>query len=303
MFWKILGQDPRKIQRISARLIDYLLFFVLVGIFISFLPYFIDAYIYYLLALAIPFLWLPLEALLTSFIGTTPGKALFGITLRDSMGCKLSFLSALKRSTFIGKRPGLLRVIPLSFKRRLSGLFVGVGCILVSFFGNALANWSIGVDDKIGATGWVQYDSEDLGFSVQFPNDPEQTAKKFEIPNAKKPLNYHELTSREGRHLSYSVSHIELPHKWKLAGSTTLLKGALDAIVKYSPDTELVDKKFTTHQNYRALDFTLKQEGGTVKGRIIIVGTTLYKLTISHPSTANVDLLNNPFIDSFDLTS
>ena len=134
MFWKILGQDPRKIQRISARLIDYLLFFVLVGIFISFLPYFIDAYIYYLLALAIPFLWLPLEALLTSFIGTTPGKALFGITLRDSMGCKLSFLSALKRSTFIGKRPGLLRVIPLSFKRRLSGLFVGVGCILVSFF-------------------------------------------------------------------------------------------------------------------------------------------------------------------------
>jgi uncharacterized RDD family membrane protein YckC len=42
--------------------------------------------------------WAPLEALLLSSMGTTPGKALFGVVVRTADGRKLDFHAAMRRS-------------------------------------------------------------------------------------------------------------------------------------------------------------------------------------------------------------
>ena len=47
------------------------------------------------------FLWVPVEALLLSTWGTTPGKWLLRTTLRDSTGNKLKFSVALNRSLYV----------------------------------------------------------------------------------------------------------------------------------------------------------------------------------------------------------
>jgi uncharacterized RDD family membrane protein YckC len=48
--------------------------------------------------LAIPFVWIFIEALLLSTCGTTPGKWLFNTWVADSMGNRLSFSNALSRA-------------------------------------------------------------------------------------------------------------------------------------------------------------------------------------------------------------
>ena len=47
------------------------------------------------------FLWVPVEALLLSTWGTTPGKWLLRTTVRDSTGNKLKFSTALSRSLYV----------------------------------------------------------------------------------------------------------------------------------------------------------------------------------------------------------
>jgi len=74
------------------------------------------------LGLAIPFVWLFLEALLLSTWGTTPGKWLFKTWVADAMGNRLSFMDALSRSFsvwFMGLGFGLPIVSPTS---RIRGL-------------------------------------------------------------------------------------------------------------------------------------------------------------------------------------
>lgn len=295
------GKDPMKINRLTARLVDYLLFFLICGVASLFLPFLLETYFYYLFALAVPLLWIPIEALCISQFKTTPGKALFGITIHDFLGAKLTYLKALRRSAFIPTRPGVIRQVSVSLKRRLSGLVIALACIGLSLFGNALTRWSVGLDQGMNADGWVQYYSEDAGFSVQFPTDPKEESKRLEIPSANKVLDYQELTSKQNKNIHYSVSYMDFPKKWKWAGNGTLLKGALDAIVKHLPNTALKSRTFSTHQNQRSIDFILNQGDTEVKGRLIIVGTKLYKLTISYPASVAGAVEDSPFFSSFDL--
>ncbi len=303
VFWMFHGKDPLTINRIAAQLIDYLLFFLMVGVASLFLPFMMETPYTYLFALAVPVIWIPIEALLVSTFKTTPGKALFGITIHDLMGQRLSFGKALLRAAWIRPKEGVIRQVSLSLKRRFAGLCIGIACILASFFGTALTRWSMGWDQGITTEGWVQYESEEAGFTVQFPNDPKEESKQLPIPSGNRVLNYQEVSSQQNRKIHYSVSHMNFPSKWKWAGASTLLKGAIDAIVKHSPNTQLVGRQFSYHQGHRAMDFRLKQGENEVRGRLIIVGTKLYKLTVTYPASYEPSMGDNPFIPSFDLQS
>ena len=86
-------------RRCYARVIDYYLFFLLLGIFLpaSVVEGFISEH-EFVSALVIIFLWVFVESLLLSTWGTTPGKFLFNITLQSEGGEKITFMRGLKRS-------------------------------------------------------------------------------------------------------------------------------------------------------------------------------------------------------------
>ena len=97
---------PRRIQpwvRFSARLFDTIIFLLSASIF--FLLIFPDAdelislreYSLFRFALFMPYLILA-ESVFLSTWGTTPGKWFFNVTVRNSIGKKLSFANALDRS-------------------------------------------------------------------------------------------------------------------------------------------------------------------------------------------------------------
>lgn len=287
--------------RALARFCDYCLCFLGLGTITLFLPYFYGPFFYYYLAAAVPFLWVPLEAFFLAKWSTTPGKALFGISVWGDSG-ELSFKSALKRAFFIPKRPGKVYQKKISWKRKLFGFVASSAFVLAAIYGHVLTLWSVGLEKGISPDGWVQYSSSDVGFKISFPSDPEQESKELVIPNSGKILNYQEFTSEESGKVSYKLNHMELPRKWRLAGDTTLLKGVLDAMLKHIPGTELLEKNFTMHQGHRALDFRMKHDENEVKGRILIVSGVLYKLTIDYPPKMAAEMQENPFINSFEIT-
>lgn len=289
--------------RALARFCDYCLFFLALSTITLFLPLFYGPFFYYYLALAVPLLWAPLEAFLISKWTTTPGKTLFGLSVRDALGFKLPYSLSLRRAFFLPGRPGTVLQRRTSWIRKLFAIATSTAFMLSAVYGNVLTLWSVGLNKGISPSEWIQYTSDHAGFKVSFPTNPEGSYKELVIPNSGKVLSYEELTSAENDKVHYSVSHMELPRKWRFAGNTTLLKGVLDVIVKYTEGVELLEKDFKKYAGYRVLDFRMKQGlDEEVKGRLIIVGPTLYKLSIAYPSAQADKMQDSAFLDSFEVS-
>jgi hypothetical protein len=287
-----------------AKLTDYCLFYCLLAFTISCLPYFLSLYFYLGLILTIPVLWVPIEALLVSRYATTPGLALFRAKVHTEIGGHLTYGEAFRRALSIKKRSGVVFQKGMSFKRKLIAFIISAATIFAAIFGKPLTYYTMGLDTKIrNSEGWVQYYSMTRGFTVNFPDQPQEEVKQLEIPDSGKVLDYQEVSIQPKKDVLYSVSYMELPSKWRWAGSNTLLKGALDLYVKYNPIvSEVLNREIFLYQNHRALDFHLKQGDNEVQGRFVLVDNTLYKLTVVYPSSLREDVKEGqPFLDSFDL--
>lgn len=288
--------------RALARFCDYSLFFLALGLVTLFLPYFYGAFFYYTLAAVVPFLWVPVEALLVSKWASTPGKLLFGLSVLDAGGAHLTYREALRWSLFLPRNKGVVRQKSVSWKRKLCAFLTSSAFVLGAIYGNGLSQWSVGLEKGISPEGWVEYSCHDTGFKVSFPTDPESESKELVIPDSGKVLNYKEITSGENEKVTYSVTHLHLPRKWRLAADTTLLKGVLEQIVLHSSKAELVEKEFKMLGNHRVLDYRMKEGKEFTKGRLIIVSGTLYRLTIIYPSSHEKEIEQSPFLDSFEVS-
>jgi uncharacterized RDD family membrane protein YckC len=289
--------------RALARFCDYCLFFLILSAITLFLPLFYGPFFYYYLALVTPLLWVPIEAFLVSKWGTTPGKALWGLSIRDTFGFKLPFSISLWRSLFLPGRPGTILQKSTSWKRKLCAIVTSIAFVLAGTYGNVLTLWSVGLNKGISPNDWIQYSSEYAGFKISFPTDPEETYKELVIPDSGRVLPYEEVTSNQNDKIHYSVSHMTLPRKWRLASDNTLLKGVLDVMVKHTEGAEIIEKEFKKFGGHRVLDFRMKQGSDEeVKGRLLIVGKILYKLSIVYPPKQADKMHQNPFLDSFEIS-
>jgi len=89
------------LSRVCARLIDYcLLYFAIIFISIDFFPALFQSLFIHIVTLAlIPLLWVPFEILFLIGVSTTPGKALFGMSVVGIEGKRLGFFNAFRRAT------------------------------------------------------------------------------------------------------------------------------------------------------------------------------------------------------------
>lgn len=289
--------------RMLSRICDYCLFYLVIGGIALSLPYFYMPFFYCSLAVATPLLWVPLEALFLSKWGATPGKFLFGLSVSQAEGFKLSYKEALGWALHLPSRRGILRQRFVSFKRKLFAVIASGIIGFSALYGNALALWSSGLDERQGVVGWVQYASDQAGFKISFPKDPEELSQELIIPDGQ-PLPYEEVKSQASRKVAYSVSYIDLPKKWRIASNTTLLKGVLDLLVKHSPDAKLIEKEFGVHGKYRVLDYRMMQGKEEIQGRLIITGSaTLYKITVTYPEDQADNQKIFAFLDSFEVVN
>ncbi len=125
-----------------ARFCDYSVLFLILGAVTLFLPYFYGPFFYYFLAAIVPFLFAPLEGLLMSKWGTTPGKALFGL----SVDLPVSYSEALCFSLFIPAKKAVMKQRPLSWRRKFYGFLISAAFVIAAVYGNVLALWTVGLE-------------------------------------------------------------------------------------------------------------------------------------------------------------
>lgn len=93
--------------RLFARLFDYCFFYLVVIISLSCTPFFIEDFFeigVIALLFLMPCLWIPFEAVLIKTFGTTPGKKLFGIKIKNENDANLSLKKSFKRSLMVWMR-------------------------------------------------------------------------------------------------------------------------------------------------------------------------------------------------------
>ncbi len=284
-------------RRLGARLTDWALFFGFLSVVL--IPV-ANPMLQLGLSLAAPAFWVIPEAFFLKAFRRTFGMLLFGLEFEAK---NLTFFKALKHALFLSaSHPMLIKKIG-----RFRWLTVSTICIASIFFALyafSVNDFTVQLQKRIFTTGWIQYSHADQKFTVTFPKDPFFESKQLEIPNSDKVLVYEELRSVHGKGITYTVSYMELPRKWLWAGASTLLKGALELLVKTAEDKPiLLEKLQTSHQGYSALDFHLLHKGQETKGRLILTGKILYKLTVTYPPDKVEFLQDQSFFDSFILHS
>lgn len=290
---------PSKFIRFSARLVDYSLFYGL-GVIISLLSAF-DAYelFYVIFALFIPIFFVPIEALLLSTWGTTVGKYFFKMRVEED-GKKLSFGQAFKRALFLGNRPGTLVQLEMNSKKKAFSVLALIVLMCASAVGTMFKDFTFNFETVERNHAWVHHYAEEAGFEVDFPHEPELDSKK--VQHSRGSIQYKEY-SAEKNNVFYSVSYMDFPSKWKWFGTKTLLKKAVDLIVDNTKDAKLQNKKLSSHKGHNAIDFSYMQGEMEVKGKLVLQGNRLFKLTVAYPATLTPQLSEDQFLQSFDLAS
>ncbi len=299
MFW--LDAKPSIWTRFLARGIDYCLFYLVFSLCSMIFPYYIEDLYYFGFASFIPVFWAPLEAFFISKTKTTLGKYLFGIRVETHLAGKLPFWISLKRAFFLGTRPGILRQKKVAKSRYLMGFALFCALLGGSYFEKEITIASTGFEKYKTVEGWKEYTPSDGKFTVIFPHDPSHEIGILPVPSQNKNLNYEEFKSFQTKKVYYSVSYIELPKKWKMAGSNRLLLGAVEMIADHTPGAKVLSRGLTKHKNLRALDFHMAQGEEETQGRLILVGTTLFRLTAVYPSALAHQLQHQEFINSFEV--
>jgi hypothetical protein len=150
---------------------------------------------------------------------------------------------------------------------------------------------------------WIAYSSSDQRFQVQFPKFPIHESKQIEIPNANQSIDYKEMRA-ETSQIAYSVSYIDFPKKWRLVGSNTLLKKSLAVLIEHeTAGQQLLEQTPTRHNGLPALDYLVKRGEEQIQGRLIVSGTTLYRLTTTYLPTLASDIQHTQFVESFQLNA
>ncbi len=317
--------------RFLARSFDYILFYIVSSFTLLKIFPFLDDLTYLYMLISVPLGFVPIETLFLKFLGTTPGKALLGIHIRNKAKKKLSLSVAFKRSLFVwikGSAFGipLLNIVSiiLFFKRmRKKGRaswdpedqidvymksesmlpsFISLFVITALIASMMLQNDQMlfGPYSKKDKGGWVAYHPEKEPFSISFPGEPEHITKEIPIPN-KDPLPYIEYQYKGENDVIYSVSYTTFPSELLKWSSGLVLRGTLKILAKNLPNTKIANRCGNRHEKLPALDFRFNQGTRETSGRLILQDNRLYKVEVSYPREHKEEVLNDllPFIYSF----
>jgi len=312
----------KPLTRFLARIIDYSLFYSLLVLPLFFASLFDHDLTHILAIVAIPLLWVPLEALLLSLFGTTPGKAIFGIQVRNQQGQKLSIKHSLKRAFLVWLK-GLGLNLPLAnlfcgfrsfqaikkegrtsvdislgaqiYHKKQGRFRTAIGGFIVALFSlffvgeyevrETFTSFEQTLAKAPENLSWKNYHDPEGAYSIQFPGAPEAEATELAIPKSKEKLPFHAIKYQlEKEGIEYSLNYTVLPNSWLKWKPSLLLRGALKVLTSHLSQGKILKKTTESHHKYPALGYSLQKKNNLkCSGRLILVGNVLYKVDMTYP--------------------
>jgi hypothetical protein len=239
-----------------------------------------------------PLMMVVFGTLTARYFKTTFGFMLMRIKMQPPVSWKEAFIAALPWT-----RPsGLSLKDKIPLWRYATAFLIGCTSLFLQFNDPV---YGFSSKTSIANSSWVQYTHDEKGFSVYFPDEPQEASKPL-TPSGETGLNYTEMSSKEKKR-TYSLSYLKMPKKWGLAGENTILKVSLDLIVKNTQDAEIISREMTNYQGHKAIDYTLKVADKEVSGRLLIHNNVLYKLNVEYPNGSSSKVAKDEFLGSFSI--
>ncbi len=267
-----------------------------------------------------PLLQIPIETLMMTCFGTTPGKILLGIKLcttqQSTTPLSLFFKRSIKKALFTYSMliPGLnifflyrfvnkrqhhdwnLRLgirekysqTHLPFRFTVSAMTLIY--VLQIFHTKNHAEQIISFPQEFSQIDqkdkWKHFSPTGNAFELDFPYHlPTFAFQEFPIPKSQDKLPYFEYKTNIDQEVAsyYSISSTALPAAWTKYGPKLLLKGAIKILVENLPGAKIVQSTVHGANGYPVLDYKLRQNGNDVIGRLYLIGNELYRLEASFP--------------------
>lgn len=271
----------------AASLVDYAFWLLILTVIDNNTSLYIPSVLRVFLA---PIMTVGLGMGLIYFFGQTLGHHLLGLKVKKPVDLRKAFFSTLPQFF-----PSTLEVEKdISFWRYIICLVIGISSIGVQFNDPV---YGFSAQSRIENSSWIQYTHDKQGFSVYFPEQPEEENKPL-IPNGESNLTITEMSASQKKG-TYAVSYLKMPKKWTIAGEKTILKVATDLIVKHTPGAELVSKEIGEYQGFKVVNYVYKVDNKEVTGRLLIHHQTLYKLAVEYPEGTNITENIKSFFSSF----
>jgi hypothetical protein len=295
---------PSKMLRFCAKLIDYMLIYLLGELSVLFLSSDLEPLCYLAGVILLPIISIPYETLSLYAFETTLGRAVFGQTIHEEQKEQLSFKGAFRASLFFLRRPKSLSYFVT--RKGRSQLLAALTSILLACaltVGQLMVPNFRGTHIPETTQGWIHYVGSTGNFSVDFPIDPQSEAKKLFIPQASRSLDLHEYISKVSDDLNYTVRYVLLPRSWGLAGSNTILNITMEVLYEKGEGKEVISKQFVKHWGRTpALDFEVKEGEKKYKGRFIVSGRKLIQVVMEYPSSVEQSVpISDTFIESLNI--
>jgi hypothetical protein len=299
----------RKLFNPLSRLLDYLWFISIIFFIIDILN--LDLFFYLFATLFLTVLFAPIEAILIKCFRTTLGLFIFGLKYNELFTWQTAFEFSFRRALFLKTKVRMTQKKPSLFPH-LTAVFTAVMLSCLTISPDATLNQACKIlpfeflqELKIKRNGggncpdgWTKLNSEkELPFLIFFPDQPKLEETTKPIPHSTHILDYKEYSFEK-----YSLGYVDLPASWVKWGSNLVFKGTLQQILSHQKGT-IVEKQKTFHEQYPAMDYKIERSNGTTMGRLVLVGTTIYKLEVVHPNNSGENPLEdaNLFFNAFHL--
>ncbi|MBS0655371.1 MAG: hypothetical protein JSR46_06330 [Verrucomicrobia bacterium] len=187
---------------------------------------------------------------------------------------------------------------------------IGVVCVAVAAFGyyylgsrpekHAGADIPTFLQQPITPV-WKEFQPENGSFTVLFPgNVMHATATKpYGHPN--EVTKYDTYSARGSDGTLYTLSEVQYPQSFDTKDPNAIFQSLIQNIVASAATTEIIGQTITTFSNHPAVDFNLQNLKYASIGRAILVGKTLYVLTVMSPNLNGLEEHFHAFADSLTL--
>lgn len=148
---------------------------------------------------------------------------------------------------------------------------------------------------------WKEFVSPVGHFGAEFPTYPKHETQNLKVPNSQLTLKYDTYSSELSDGTAFIIGTTTYSSEIDTSNPEVNLEGALNGVLASNDANKLVSSNLTYFGSHKAIDFLILNGTIYMKGKIILVGQTLYELLVAYENKNYNENDFNRFVNSFVL--
>lgn len=148
---------------------------------------------------------------------------------------------------------------------------------------------------------WTTFTSEESGFSVSLPKNPEHVHQKIAVPKTDLSIEYDTFVSEPSESVVYVVSVWHYPTEVDMSKPEVNLQDGFNGMLSALPGSQVLTMQTSDMDGFKTLEFLVKNDDIYFQGKLILVYNTLYQVFTVYKGKEDMKQNYEKFINSFKL--